>query len=87
MMGRQDELAQLFYKLSLDRYIPADHLLRQFDAMLDLSMIRRTSAPYYAVGGRPSIDLELMIRVLKTSRNCFCARKGQGNRFCICLHA
>ena len=64
MMGRQDEPAQLFYKLSLDRHVPADHLLRQIDAVLDLSTIRRTLAPYYAAGGRPSIDPELMIRML-----------------------
>src|SRR5271154_688450 len=64
MMGRQDEPAQLFYKFSLDRHVPAEHLLRQIDAVLDLSTIRRTLAPYYAAGGRPSIDPELMIRML-----------------------
>ena len=64
MMGRQDEPAQLFYKFSLDRHVPADHLLRQIDAVLDLSTIRRTLAPYYAAGGRPLIDPEPMIRML-----------------------
>jgi transposase len=39
-------------------------LLRQIDAVLDLSTIRRRLAPYYAAGGRPSIDPELMIRML-----------------------
>src|SRR6201999_359064 len=34
------------------------------DAVLDLSSIRRTLAPYYAAGGRPSIDPALMIRML-----------------------
>src|SRR6202161_3508616 len=63
MMG-EDEPAQLFYKFSLDRHVPADHLLRQIDAVLDLRSIRRTLAPYYAAGGRPSIDPELMIRML-----------------------
>src|SRR5271154_5438011 len=64
MMGRQDEPAQLFYKFSLDRHVPAEHLLRQIDAVLDLSTLRRTLAPYDAAGGRPSIDPELMIRML-----------------------
>src|ERR1700742_4922238 len=64
MMGRQDEPAQLFYKFSLDRHVPADHLLRQIDAVLDLSTIRRTLAPYYAAGGRPSFEPGLMIRSL-----------------------
>src|ERR1700734_345983 len=64
MMGRQDEPERLFYKFSLDRHVPADHLLRQIDAVLDLGTIRRALAPYYAVGGRPSIDPELMMRML-----------------------
>src|SRR5271156_1838563 len=61
LMGRQDEPAQLFYKFSLDRH---DQILRQIDAVLDLRTIRRRLAPYYAAGGRPSIDPELMIRML-----------------------
>ena len=64
MMGRQDEPELLFYKFSLERHVPADHLLRKIDAVLDLSTIRRTLAPHYAAGGRPSIDPELMIRML-----------------------
>jgi transposase len=64
MMGRQDEPARLFYKFSLERHVPADHLLRRIDAVLDLSSIRLALAPYYALGGRPSIDPELMIRML-----------------------
>lgn len=64
MMGRQDEPAQLFYRFSIERHVPADHLLRRIDAVLDLSAIRLALAPYYAQGGRPSIDPELMIRML-----------------------
>jgi hypothetical protein len=44
--------------------VPADHPLWQIDAVLDLSAIRHTLAPYYAAGGRHSIDPELMIRML-----------------------
>src|ERR1700710_2012763 len=64
MMGRQDEPGRLFYRFNLERHIPADHLLRQIDAVLDLGEIRRSLAPYYAATGRPSIDPELMIRML-----------------------
>jgi transposase len=64
MMGRQEEPDQLFYRFSLERYVPGDHLLRQIDAVLDLSAIRLTLAPYYAATGRPSVDPELMIRML-----------------------
>src|SRR3954452_18612327 len=64
MMGRQDEPGRLFYRFNLERHIPADPLLRQIDAVLDLGEIRRSLAPYYAATGRPSIDPELMIRML-----------------------
>ncbi len=64
MMGRQDEPGQLFYRFNLDRHVPADHLLRRIDAVLDLSAIRSALAPYYAATGRPSVDPELMIRML-----------------------
>jgi hypothetical protein len=46
-----------FYKFSLERHVPADHMLRPIDAALDSSTIRRTLAPYYAAGGRPSIGI------------------------------
>jgi transposase len=64
MMGRQDEPGQLFYRFNLERQIPPDHLLRQIDAVLNLGAIRQVLAPYYSVGGRPSVDPELMIRML-----------------------
>ena len=64
MMGRQDEPEQLFYRFNLEHHVPPGHLLRQIDGVLDLTSIRRAVAPYYAAGGRPSIDPELMIRML-----------------------
>jgi transposase len=64
MMGRQDEPGRLFYRFNLEHHVPADHLLRQIDAVLDFSEIRRSLTPYYAATGRPSIDPELMIRML-----------------------
>jgi hypothetical protein len=39
-------------------------LLRQIDAVLDLSAIHHVLAPHYAAGGRPSIDPELRICML-----------------------
>ena len=64
MMGRQVGEAQLFYIFSVDRHVPADHLLRRVDAVLDLSFIRTSLAEHYSRTGRPSIDPELMIRML-----------------------
>jgi transposase len=64
MMGRQQQPEQLFYTFQLERHIPSDHLLRRIDTILDLSAIRRAIQPYYSSIGRPSIDPELMIRML-----------------------
>ena len=54
----------LFYEFCLDKRIPADHLLRHIDQLLDLSSLRAHLSSYYSTTGRPSIDPELMIRML-----------------------
>jgi transposase len=59
--GRQD---QFFYSFNLDDHVPKNHLLRGIDRFLDLSELRRHLAPFYSHTGRPSIDPELMIRML-----------------------
>ncbi len=65
MLGpRQVAQAALFYKFSIEDHVPADHLLRKIDHFLDLSEVRSFLAPYYSSQGRPSIDPELMIRML-----------------------
>jgi transposase len=65
MMGhRQVEQAALFYEFSLERHIPADHLLRSIDRFVELGELRRELARFYSSIGRPSIDPELMIRML-----------------------
>jgi transposase len=65
MMGsRQVEQGALFYKFSLDVHVPLDHLLRSIDRFVDLAELRRELSPFYSSTGRPSIDPELMIRML-----------------------
>lgn len=59
--GTQDKL---FYSFNLDDHVPQDHLLRGIDGVLDLGDLRKHLAPYYIHTGRPSIDPELMIRML-----------------------
>ena len=65
MMGerlvRQDSL---FYEVCLDEKVPADHLVRRLDAVLDLSWLRAELAPYYSHTGCPSVDPELLIRMM-----------------------
>src|SRR6202166_994643 len=65
MMGcRQVEQAALFYEFSFERHVPADHLLRSIDRFVELGELRRELAAFYSTMGRPSIDPELMIRML-----------------------
>ncbi|MEO7027306.1 MAG: IS1182 family transposase [Caulobacteraceae bacterium] len=65
MMGeRQVDQAALFYEFSLDRHVPADHMLRAIDRFVDLEGLRAHLAPFYSQIGRPSIDPELLIRML-----------------------
>src|SRR5215475_6741355 len=65
MMGRlTGGQGQLFYEFHLDDVVPADHLVRRIDAVLDLGLIHKELAPFYSNTGRPSIDPELMIRML-----------------------
>lgn len=65
MMGERTVAQEaLFYSFSLERHVPADHLLRSIDRFVDLSGIREHLRPFYSETGRPSIDPELMIRML-----------------------
>lgn len=54
----------LFYSFNLEAHVPASHLLRGIDQFLDLADLRAYLAPFYSHTGRPSIDPELMIRML-----------------------
>ena len=65
MMGQQaGNQERLFYSFNLEERVPADHLLRGINKFLDLSALRRALAPFYSHTGRPSIDPELMVRML-----------------------
>src|SRR3974390_1270956 len=67
LRGRQDtDQAQLFYLFNLERRIPADHLLRRINPVVTQVMlgVRERLAPFYSEIGRPSIDPELLIRML-----------------------
>jgi transposase len=54
----------LFYSFSTEGHVPADHLLRSIDRFVYLGGIREHLRPYNSETGRPSIDPELMIRML-----------------------
>jgi transposase len=65
MMGHlKSDQGQLFYEFRLGDAVPEDYMVRKIDAALDLSWLRSELVPHYSSMGRPSIDPELMIRML-----------------------
>ena len=67
MMGRQaGDQSQLFYLFNLEERIPARHLLRRINPIVTrvLADLREKLKPFYSETGRPSIDPELMLRML-----------------------
>ena len=65
MMGpKQVAQGALFYEFSVEEFVPRDHPVRGIDRFLDLMEVRPLLAPFYSSHGRPSIDPELMIRML-----------------------
>ena len=64
MMGRQADQPAFLYDFALDRHVPVDHMLRSIDRFVELDAMRAKLAPFYSTMGRPSVDPELMIRML-----------------------
>ena len=67
MMGRQTgDQSQFFYLFKLEDRIPPRHLLRRINPIVTrvLDGLRETLRPFYSEIGRPSIDPELMLRML-----------------------
>src|SRR3954452_16125542 len=67
MMGRQiGDQARLFYEFRLDDRVPKSHLLRRINVFVTavLADMHEQLKPYYSEIGRPSVDPELMIRML-----------------------
>jgi transposase len=64
MMGQQRRTESLFYYFRLEEQIPTDHLLRMIDGHVDFSFVRIQLKDFYSPTGRPSIDPEVLLRLL-----------------------
>jgi hypothetical protein len=64
MMGQHAPSESLFYYSKLDDYIPENHLLRLIDKHVSLVFVRERLKDSYSETGRPSIDPELLLRIL-----------------------
>ena len=83
MMGVQTAPARLFYDFCLDDHVPGDHLLRGIDRHLDLASVRAELKPFYSSMGRPSVDPDLMIRMLMIG---YCMGIRSERRLCDEVH-
>ncbi len=64
MMGQQPRVESMFYYFRLEDQIPEDHLLRLLDRHVDFSFVRERLKSFYSSTGRPSIDPEVLLRLL-----------------------
>ena len=84
MMGeRRVDQGALFYEFCLERHVPQDHLLRAIDRFVDMEGVRAHLASFYSPIGRPSIDPELMIRMLLVG---YCLGIRSERRLCEEVH-
>lgn len=84
MLGpRQVMQEALFYEFSLEDHVPEDHLLRRIDALMDFSEVRTHLAPFYSSTGRPSVDPELIVRMLVVG---YCLGIRSERRLCEEVH-
>ena len=64
MMGQHDRSEALFYYFRLEDQVPENHLLRLIDKHISFEFVRERLRTSYSDTGRPSIDPELLLRIL-----------------------
>src|ERR1700747_3714237 len=64
MMGQRTRSESLFYYFRLEDQVPENHLLRLVDKHIDFGFIHERLKDSYSDTGRPSIDPELLLRIL-----------------------
>jgi transposase len=64
MMGQHDHSEALFYYFRLEDQVPETHLLRLIEKHISFEFVRERLKDSYSEMGRPSIDPELLLRIL-----------------------
>src|SRR6516162_8770134 len=64
MMGHHARSEALFYYFRLEDQVPENHLLRLIDKHVRFEFVREQLKNSYSETGRPSIDPELLLRIL-----------------------
>src|SRR5881392_2639127 len=89
MMGQHDRSEALFYYFRLEDKVPETHLLRLIEKHISFAFVREKLKASYSDSGRPSIDPELLLRILLSCmaslvsgswwRYCACTWRGAGS--------
>src|SRR6266849_1380885 len=64
MMGQHTRAEALFYYFRLEDQVPENHLLRLIEKHISFAFVRARLKQSYSETGRPSIDPELLLRIL-----------------------
>src|SRR5476649_1964123 len=64
MMGQHSRSEALFYYFRLEDQVPETHLLRLIEKHISFAFVREKLKQSYSDTGRPSIDPELLLRIL-----------------------
>jgi transposase len=64
MMGQHDRSEALFYYFRLEDQVPETHLLRLIEKHISFEFVRERLKDSYSDTGRPSIDPELLLRIV-----------------------
>ena len=64
MMGQRSRSEALFYYFRLEDQVPESHLLRLIEKHISFAFVRERLKDSYSESGRPSIDPELLLRIL-----------------------
>ena len=91
MMGQHDRSESLFYYFRIEDQVPQNHLLRFIDRYVSFDFVREKLRASYSETGRPSIDPEVLLRILLLGistaspvsgscwKNCVCTWRGAGS--------
>jgi transposase len=64
MMGHHSRSESLFYYFRIEDQVPENHLLRLIDRYVSFDIVREKLRASYSETGRPSIDPEVLLRIL-----------------------
>ena len=64
MMGTSDSQPSMFYQITVEQFVTADHPVRKIRPLIDTDRIRQICQPLYAEEGRPSIPPEQLFLAL-----------------------